>query len=212
MTKAKLYFVDSEPQEIDNLESLNVNVTGILTATQINGNIVGISTLSVGFSTTSENVIGGISSVTQLSVTGISTLGTTSATSLTLQQANVSGIVTAATYVAAGTTAVYAGINTSTIDSNTTAFHYITYDTNSSAVNVSNFTAGKKFDIVARNVAGGSRTLIVRTSLTTSGHAAVPTIVHSAGTITNGTISIPSTSGLLISVYNMNGTVIGHYG
>ena len=216
MTKAKLYFSDSNPQEINDLEALNVNVTGILTAPQINGtnvNVTGILTAPQinGTSTTSENVIGGISSVTQLTVTGISTLGITSTTTLISQQLNVSGIVTASAYVSTGTTAVYAGSNTSTVDSNTTSFHYITYDTNSTAVNISNFTPGKKFDIVARNVGGGSRSLIIRTSTTTTGHAAVPTIVHSAGTITNGTITITTVSGLLISIFNMNGTIVGSY-
>lgn len=121
------------------------------------------------------------------------------------------GIVTAAAYVATGTTAVYVGINTSTVDSDTTAFHYITFGTNSSAVNISNFTNGKNFNIVARNSSGGSRTIIIRSSITTSEHTSLPQIVHSSGTITNGTVSIAAGAGLNIRVYNMSGTIIGTY-
>lgn len=46
------------------------------------------------FANLSENVVGGIASVTQLSVSGISTLGVTSATSLTAQSLQVSGVST----------------------------------------------------------------------------------------------------------------------
>jgi hypothetical protein len=103
------------------------------------------------------------------------------------------------------------GVGVSTVNSNTTAFHYITYDTNSSAVNISNFSSGKTFKVVSRNPSGGVRSLIIRTSTTESGHATVPTIVHSGGTITNGTINISIGAGLLITIFNMNGTVVGAY-
>lgn len=174
---------------------------GIITATQIDATIVGISTLSVGYASTS-----GIA--TYASTSGISTVsqGLTGTPNITV------GIVTAAAYVATGTTAVYSGaVGVSTVDSNTIAFHYVTYDTNSTAVNISNFGSGKTFNVVARNNAAGSRTLIIRTSTTNSGHAAVPTIVHLGGTLTNGTVSITSGTGLLISIFNMGGTIVGAY-
>ena len=179
----------------------DVYSTGIITATQFSGLFIGISTLSVGYASTA-----GIA--TYASTAGISTVsqGLTGTPNITV------GIVTAAAYVATGTTAVYAGaVGVSTVDSNTTAFHYITYNTNSSAVNISNFSSGKTFKVVSRNTGGGGRTLIISTSTTESGHAAVPTIVHSGGTITNGTINISSGSGLLITIFNMNGTVVGAY-
>jgi hypothetical protein len=192
MTKAKLYFTDTDPQEINDLEVTNLSASGIITATQFSGSFIGISTLSVGYADTA-----GISTTSQ---------GLTGTPDITV------GIVTAAAYVATGTTAVYAGgVGVSTVNSNTTAFHYITYDTNSSAVNISNFSSGKTFNVVSRNTGGGGRTLIIRTSTTESGHAAVPTIVHSGGTISNGTINISSGSGLLITIFNMNGTVVGAY-
>jgi len=192
MTKAKLYFTDTDPQEINDLEVTNLSASGIITATQFSGSFIGISTLSVGYADTA-----GISTTSQ---------GLTGTPDITV------GIVTAAAYVATGTTAVYAGgVGVSTVNSNTTAFHYITYNTNSSAVNISNFSSGKTFNVVSRNTGGGGRTLIIRTSTTESGHAAVPTIVHSGGTISNGTINISSGSGLLITIFNMNGTVVGAY-
>jgi hypothetical protein len=200
---------------------------GIITASQINGAIIGISTLSVEYASSagiatyasSAGIATYASSAgiaTYASSAGIATYATTSGISTTSQgltgTPNITvGIVTAAAYVATGTTAVYAGINTSTVDSDTTAFHYITYDTNSSAVNISNFTSGKNFNIVARNSSGGSRTIIIRSSTTASGHTALPQIVHSGGTITNGTITISNGAGLNIGVYNMNGTIIGTY-
>jgi hypothetical protein len=212
MTKAKLYFTDTDSQEINDLESQNLNVSGnstfgniysvgIITATQINGNIIGVSTLSVGYASTA-----GIS--TYADAAGISTISQ----GLTGTPNIIVGIITASTYVATGTTDVYAAVGVSTVDSNTTAFHYVTYNTNSTAVNISNFSSGKTFNVVSRNTGGGGRTLIIRTSTTESGHAIVPTIVHSGGTITNGTINISSGAGLLISIFNMNGTIVGHYG
>jgi hypothetical protein len=177
----------------------NINA-GIITASQINGTFIGISTLSVGYASTA-----GIS--TYASTAGISTVsqGLTGTPNITV------GIVTATAYVATGTTTVYVGVNTSTVDTNTTAFHYITFDTTNSAVNISNFTSGKKFEIIARNSSAGSRNIIIRSSTTTTGHTTIPQIVHAAGTITNGTITIGSGFGLLISVYNMGGTIIGAY-
>lgn len=174
---------------------------GIITASQVNASIVGVSTLSVGYASTA-----GIS--TYADTAGISTVsqGLTGTPNITV------GIVTASAYVATGTTAVYAGINTSTIDSNTTAFHYISYDTNNSAVNISNFGSGKKFEILARNTSGGNRTIIIRTSTTTSGHVAVPTLLsNGVAPVTNGTFTLAAGNGIYISVFNMNGTVAGYY-
>lgn len=159
---------------------------------------------------TAQEFIGDIN-ITQLNIVGVSTLGVTSTTNLTSQQVNVSGIVTAATYVAAGTTAVYAGaVGVSTVDSNTTAFHYITYDTNLSGVNISNFGPGKKFEIIARQPTGNNRTIVIKTSTTTTGHVAVPMIVNSGGNITNGTFTLNS-NGIHLTLFNMNGTIIGGY-
>ena len=173
---------------------------GIITASQINASIIGISTLSVGYASTA-----GIA--TYADAAGISTTsqGLTGTPNITV------GVITASAYVATGTTAVYAGINTSTIDSNTTSFHYVTFDTTNSGVNISNFISGKKFEILCRNSSIGSRNIIIRSSITTTGHTALPQIVHSAGTITNGTISIAAGSGIHINVFNMNGTIVGSY-
>lgn len=186
-------------------------ITGVITAATFSGNISNANyAVTSGVST---SVIGGISSVTQLNVTGISTLGITSITSLTAQQINVSGVVTATSYVSAGTTAVYSGaIGISTVDSNVIQSHYITYDTDNSAVNVSNFASGKCFDVIARNTSGGARNIIIRTSTTTTGHVAVPMLLNSGkNNITNGTISISNNSGTIIKIYNINGTVVGSY-
>jgi len=195
----------------------DVKISGIVTANTFYGNLVGIASTAIyatsaGIATYATSA--GIA--TYASTAGISTYAETAGIATTSQGLTgtpniIVGIVTAAAYVATGTTAVYAGINTSTVDSDTTAFHYITYDTNSSAVNISNFTSGKNFNIVARNSSGGSRTIIIRSSTTASGHTALPQIVHSGGTITNGTITISNGAGLNIGVYNMNGTIIGTY-
>ena len=182
---------------------------GIITASQINASIIGISTLSVGYASTA-----GIA--TYASTAGIATYADAAGISTTSQgltgTPNITvGVITASAYVATGTTAVYAGINTSTIDSNTTSFHYVTFDTTNSGVNISNFISGKKFEILCRNSSIGSRNIIIRSSITTTGHTALPQIVHSAGTITNGTISIAAGSGIHINVFNMNGTIVGSY-
>jgi hypothetical protein len=73
MTKAKLYFTTGNPQEINDLESQNLVITGI-------------STLGI---TTTTNLTS-----QQLNVSGISTLGITTTTNLIAQQLNVSGIAT----------------------------------------------------------------------------------------------------------------------
>jgi hypothetical protein len=180
----------------------NAYVSGIVTAGYFVGDGSGLYN------------VGGGSQV----ILGIDTTGTSNFTDLYVSNtltvngdANVAGIITASSFVSSGTTSVYAGINTSTVDSDTTSFHYITFDTTNSRVNISNFTSGKKFEIVARNSSAGSRNLIVGTSNTTASFATVPRIVHSAGEITTGTISINATSGLLISVFNMGGTIIAAY-
>jgi hypothetical protein len=187
------------------------DVAGISSYSSISGissysSISGISSYSSISGISSYSSISGISSYSYISGISTTSQGLTGTPNITV------GIVTAAAYVATGTTAVYAGsVGVSTVDSNTTAFHYITYDTNSSAVNISNLTSGKNFNIVARNSSGGNRTIIIRSSTTTSGHTALSQIVHSGGTITNGTITIASGAGLNIGVYNMNGTIIGSY-
>ena len=191
MTKAKLYFTDTDSQEINDLEVTNLSASGIITATQFSGSFIGISTLSVGYADTA-----GISTTSQ---------GLTGTPNITV------GIVTAAAYVATGTTAVYAGgVGVSTVNSNTTAFHYITYDSNLSGVDISNFTPGKKFEIIARNTTGNNRTVVIKTSTTTTGHTAVPVIIGapSGTTVTNGTFTLNS-EGVHINVFNMNGTVVG---
>jgi hypothetical protein len=182
---------------------------GIITASQINGTFIGISTLSVNYSFTA-----GVS--TYATSAGISTYATTSGISTTSQGLTGTpdiavGIITANSYSIAGNTSVYAGaIGVSTVDSSTTGVHYITYDTTSSAVNISNFTSGKKFEIIARNSSGGNRNLIIRTSTTASGHSAIA-IGGPGAYVTNGTITIASGSISYINVFNINGTIIGSY-
>jgi hypothetical protein len=165
-----------------------------------------------------NDIVAGIISASQFigNYAGIATFATTSGTSSLSQgltgNPNISvGIVTATSYVATGSTSVFGIVGVSTVDANTTSFHYITYNTNSSGVNISNFTSGKSFKIVAENNSGGNRTLIIRSSQTSSGHTTIPKIVSSVGNVTNGTITISSNSGVLIGVFNMNGTVVGHY-
>jgi hypothetical protein len=181
----------------------SVYVTGIVTAAYFVGDGSGLYNVGDGYSTLFNGIdTAGISTFSDLYVSNDLVVG---------GDANVAGIITASSFVSSGTTAVYTGINTSTVDSNTTSFHYITFNTSNSGVNVSNFTSGKKFEIVARNNAAGSRTLVVGTSNTSAGFTTVPRIVHSGGEITNGTITINSNSGLLISIFNMGGTVIASY-
>ncbi len=182
---------------------------GIITATQFSGSFIGISTLSVAYAETA-----GIS--TYAETAGIATYAETAGISTTSQgltgTPNITvGIVTAAAYVATGTTAVYAGaVGVSTIDSNTTSFHYVSFDTNASGVDISNFTSGKKFEIIARNTSGGNRTLVIRTSTTTTGHTGI-TLGNQNGVITNGTITIAPGDISYINVFNANETVIGSY-
>lgn len=229
MTRAKTYFTDKDPENIDVLEVTDLIVTGItsigiVTTSSIRTGILTASSIGVG--TTSPqytlDVYGDINFTSSLRKNGVpytfdnvsyaSTAGiATVAQGLTGTPNITVGIVTAGSYVSSGTTAVYIGINTSVIDSNTTSVHYITFDTSSSAVNISNFTSGKKVDIIARNTSGGSRNLIIRTSTTTTGHTIVSPILHASGTITNGTIPIGQSNGFIITIHNINGTVVGSY-
>lgn len=185
------------------INSTDINANGTVTADYFVGNGSGL------FNISQSSVFGlggintaGLSTFTNLLVTNDLTVN---------RNGNFTGIVTAGSFVSSGTTAVYAGINTSTVDSNTTAFHYITFDTTNSGINISNFTSGKKFEIVCRNSSVGAANLVIKTSTTSSGFSTVPRIVHSAGNITNGTISVASGAGLLISVFNMGGTIVGSY-
>ena len=82
-----------------------------ITASDFYGNLTGTSTTSI-------NVIGGISSVKNLSVSGISTLGITSIANLTSQELNVSGISTL------GDVAISSGIITSSNPGVTTVVYY----------------------------------------------------------------------------------------
>ena len=125
---------------------------------------------------------------------------------------SISGILTSSSSISLGTTAVYSGIGTSVIDSNIISNHYVTFDTNDSAVNISNFTDGKKVELIVRNSSGvSSHNLIIRTSTTTENHQILPTIVHSGGTIVNGVVPVSSSSGFQINIFNIGGTVVGTY-
>ena len=88
MTKAKLYFTIGEPQEINDLEVPNLNVSGIVTATSF---------------------IGDGSGLTNVSVSGVNTSGTSAFINLTAQQLNISGISTLQT-----TTIIGGGTSTGT--------------------------------------------------------------------------------------------------
>lgn len=178
----------------------NAKFSGSITAQS--SIISGVSTLGVTNTTSLTSQ--------QVNVSGITTLGFTSTTNLISQQLNVSGIVTAPTYVSTGTTAVYTGINTSTVNSNTTAFHYIFFDTANSAVDISNFGNGKKFEIIAQNALGSDRELIIRTSISETDYAPI-TIGNRVGVVTDGTITIGADCISYINIFNMNGLIIGSY-
>ena len=240
MTKAKLYFTEGEPEDIEILEVTDLIVTGITSIGNVTSNTALVNTLGIGTTNPQYNldVVGninlsgsisknGASFVPQYSViagvatyaqsAGIATYSQTAGISTVAQNLtgtpNVTvGIITAGSFVSSGSTAVYVGINTSTIDSNSISVHYMTFDTASSAVNISNFGSGKKTELIIRNSSSaGARSVIIRTSTTASSHQIVPTIVHSGGTITNGTVSISASSGLQINIFNVNGTVVGTY-
>lgn len=194
----------------------DVLISGIATATQFVGLVTysqeALYSFSSGIATYAS--LSGIS--TYSNVSGIATYATTSGVS-TLSQGltgtpNISvGIITAASYVSSGSTVVYTGINSSFIDANTTETHYITFDTNSTSVNISNFTPGRESTVLVRNTAGGGRNIIFRTGLDATAHTPVPQIINSSGNTTNGTISIPSGSGIMFRFFNLNGTIIGSY-
>ncbi len=239
MTRAKTYFTDNDPENIDVLETTDLIVAGIASIGNLSVDSVSLTTLGIGTTNPQYTleVIGDINFTGSLlkdgeafiaeysnasgistysNVSGISTYSNVSGISTVAQgltgTPNITvGIVTAGSYVSSGTTAVYSGINTSVIDSNTTSVHYITFDTNSSAVNISNFTSGRKVDIIARNSSGSNRTLIIRTSTTTTEHTIVSPILHASGTITNGAIPIGQSNGFIITIHNVNGTVVGAY-
>jgi len=197
-----------------NIVCNNINAN-IITASEINAVIIGFSTLSVAYASSagiatyasSAGIATYASSAGYASTAGIATVaqGLTGTPNITV------GTVTADSYVASGTTAVYSGaVGVSTIDSNTTSFHYVSFDTSASGVDISNFTSGKKFEIIARNTSGSSRTLVIRTSTTTTGHTGI-TIGNQNGVVTNGTITIATGDISYINVFNANGTVIGSY-
>lgn len=231
MTKAKTYFTEGEPEAIEVLETTDLIVTGISSIRNVTSNTVIVNTLGIGTTNPQYNldVVGDINlsgSITNngapfvpqyATVAGVATYAqsagiSTVASNLTGTPNITVGVVTAGSYVSSGSTVVFAGSNTSTIDSNSVSVHYMTFDTTSSAVNISNFDSGKKVELVVRNSSGaGARNVIIRTSTTASSHQTVPTIIHSGGTITNGTVSIPTSSGLQINIFNVNGTVVGTY-
>lgn len=183
-------------------------VVGIVTVTTVGASEIGVFDLS---STTSFSQD---LSATRGSIDILNTnrlfAGIATATSLTAIGATV-GIITANAYLAVGSTAIDNTGITSTVNSSQITRHYLTFNTTTASLNISNFTSGKEFVLIARNTNASARSLTIRTSLTTTGHQVVPTIVHSAGTITTGVVSIPGLSGLRIDIFNVNGTVIGSY-
>jgi hypothetical protein len=206
-----------------NIVCNNINAN-IITASEINAVIIGFSTLSVAYASSAGIATYASSAgiATYASSAGIATYASSAGYASTAGIATVAqgltgtpnitvGTVTADSYVASGTTAVYSGaVGVSTIDSNTTSFHYVSFDTSASGVDISNFTSGKKFEIIARNTSGSSRTLVIRTSTTTTGHTGI-TIGNQNGVVTNGTITIATGDISYINVFNANGTVIGSY-
>lgn len=194
----------------------NILVSGIATAAQFVGLVTysqeALYSFSSGIATYAT--LAGVSTYSNTS--GIATYATTSGVSTVAQgltgSPNISvGIITATSYVSSGSTVVYTGINSSFIDVNTTEIHYITFDTNSTSVNISNFTPGREATVLVRNTAGGGRNMIFRTGLDNTAHSPVPQIINNSGNTTNGTISIPSGSGMMFRFFNINGTIIGAY-
>lgn len=191
----------------------NVVISGIVTAAQF----VGLVTYSQASLYSSNSGVSTYSSTSGFATSaGISTYSTSSGISTVAQgltgTPNISvGIITAASYVSSGSTIVYTGINSSFIDSSTIDSHYITYDTTNTSVNISNFTTGKEIKIIARNSSGSGRNLIFRTGVNDTAHAPIPQIVNMSGSITNGTVNISSNSGILMTIFNINGTIVGAY-
>lgn len=231
MTKAKSYFTEGEPEDIEVLEVTDLIVTGISSIGNVTSNTVLVNTLGIGTTNPQYNldVVGNINFSGSIvsngtafapqysNVSGISTYAQVSGISTVAENLtgtpNITvGIITASSFVSSGTTAVYVGINTSTIDSNSVSVHYMTFDTTGNVVEISNFNSGKKVELIIRNSSIiGPRNIIIRTSTTSTLHQVVPTIVYSGGTITNGIVSIPASSGLQINIFNVNGSVVGTY-
>lgn len=222
MTKAKTYFTDAEPEDIEYLEVTSINVSDITSNGNLTSNAILTNSLGVGTSTPeySIDIVGdinftdnilknGIPFVPEYSTTsGISTV----AENLTGTPNIVVGITTVSAVILPGSTVTYTELNTSVIDSNNTSVHYITFNTTNTAVNISNFGPGKKVEVIIRSTAVvGARNIVIRTSTTATDHNVVPTIVNVDGTILNGIISIPANSGVKLSVFNINGTVVGSY-
>jgi hypothetical protein len=194
----------------------DVKISGIVTATQFVG-LVTTAQQSLYSSLSGVSTYSGVSGIATYSTSsGIATYAGTSGISTVAQGLTgtpniIVGIVTAATYVSSGSTVVYAGINSSFIDSDSISSHYVSFDTTNTSVNVSNFTSGKEVKIIARNTSGSGRNLIFRTGVNETNHSPVPTIVNSSGTVTNGTINVSSNSGIVLTLVNINGTIVGGY-
>lgn len=122
------------------------------------------------------------------------------------------GIITASAYAFTGTPSVYSGsAGITTLNSNLQDHHYITFDTSTSEINISNFQSGKKFVLNARNTAAGVRNLNIKTSESESGFVNVPVINSTQfNTTTGGTISVSAYRGYQIDIYNLDGSVFGH--
>jgi len=147
---------------IKNFTGQGAVFSGIVTAQFFDGIFIG----QVGTAKTSENVIGGIASVTQLNVTGVSTLPIING-----GNANFSGIVTAAAFNGTATSALYA--NVAGFASFTGVSDYAAVAGIATYANISG---------ISTNVIGGVGSL---TQLTVSGISTLSDIRIGAGIITS---------------------------
>jgi hypothetical protein len=145
-----------------------------------------------GISTYSEGLIDS----PQIAVDGVTCAGI-------VTMANSSIVGTAATFTATGVTTVSAALQ---------AFHKVDYNSNNTQILISDFKPGSTFEVICRNTDGSTRSVLILTSETDTGHALLPLCGSLfSGTITNGVINVGSNRMLRVRIWNENGSVYGMY-
>lgn len=122
------------------------------------------------------------------------------------------GIVTASAYAFTGTASTYTGAaGITTLNSNFQDHHYLSFDTSTTEIHISNFQPGKKFVLNAKNTAGSVRVVNIKTSESDTGFVNVPDINSSQfNSVTTGDVSISAFRGYQINIYNLGGKVFGY--